>query len=278
MDTAPFDAPLELVIDAVKAAGFCSLDVRAPNIGAVEGGAKAAAKLLQVVGVDAPTYSLLRDYEGSGTKLPERLEQAEALMDDMVEIGASTLLMCANADPQSSSDQMEQIRDLRRLADLAQSRGLRVGFEPLPWSCWIKDYEQANACVEAVNRPGFGLVLDVFHLFSCRTSLDILGRIALDGLFLVQLSNAVSMPLPTIDIARHHRRFPDDGEWPVPEVVAHLESRGYDGYYSVEVFNDQYKKQDPFAVATAAWQSMESLFVEDLPAVAAVGAHGKTRN
>ena len=258
-DTRTFNASLPDVIEATKAAGFDALDVGIEDIEPA-GGLEAAATLLGHSGMDIPTFRLLRDFEGSGDARTARVAEAETLMDAMAVIGATTLQMCANADPRSSSDHTEQVNDLRLLADMAQSRGLLIGFEPLPWSQWINDYDKAWACVEAVNHPCLGLVLDTFHLFSRYTSLDVLDKVTMDKLFSVQLSNAVTMSLPTIEIARHHRLFPSEGEWPVAKVVRHIEARGYEGYYSLEVFNDKFKKLEPTEVAKSAYSSFCRLF------------------
>ena len=262
-DTRTYTASLPVVIEATKAAGFDALDMGIEDIEPFPGGLKAAASVLGQSGMQAPTFRLLRDFEGSGEARPKRFEEAEALMDAMAGIGAKTLQVCANTDPNSSGDPTEQIKDLRFLAAVAQSRNLCIGFEPLPWSRWINDYDKAWACVEAVNHPCLGLVLDTFHLFSRYTSLEVLDRITMDKLFAVQLSNAVTMPLPTIEIARHHRLFPSEGEWPVAEVVQRIEARGYEGYYSLEVFNDKFKKQDPFELARTAMESFRRLFFVD---------------
>jgi 4-hydroxyphenylpyruvate dioxygenase len=262
-NSGTFSAPLPAVIDAVKAAGFDGLEVWHSDIDALPGGAAAAAALLKQAEIQVPTFQLLRNYEGSGIARQERIEFAQTLMDTMETIGARVLLVCANTDTASSGNQAEQLGDLRMLADLAQARNVQIGFEPLAWSRWIYDYEQACACVEAVNHPCFGLVLDVFHLFSQNTNLKILDRISMDKLFMVQLSNAVAMPLPTLEIARHHRRYPADGDWPVATVVQRLEQHGFDGCYSIEVFNDDYKNQDPRDVAQAAFLSFHELFAPE---------------
>ncbi|MDH4124483.1 MAG: sugar phosphate isomerase/epimerase [Gammaproteobacteria bacterium] len=259
-NTATFSAPLPMIANAARMAGFVGLEVWNADIENLPGGAAAAASMLAQAGLQVPTFQLLRDFEGSGAARQAKMDEAASLMDVMQVLGAPTLLLCANTNPGSSGVWAAQIDDLRQLADLAESRNIRVGFEPLAWSQWINDYAAACKLVNAVDHAGFGIVLDVFHLFSRRTPLDVLDDIPIDKLLLVQLSNAIAMPLPPIEIARHHRLFPADGEWPVADVVRRLTDRGYTGYFSIEVFNDEYKLQDPAAVAAAAMQSFHALF------------------
>ncbi|MFS8606813.1 MAG: sugar phosphate isomerase/epimerase [Gammaproteobacteria bacterium] len=261
-NTGTFCAPLPAIVAAVRAAGFDGLEVWSRDLTDTYGGARGVASLLREAGLEIPAFQLLRDYEGSDRPRAERLAEAEELFEQMIDLGTDTLLVCATADPRSMPDLEAHVRDLRALADLARARGLRIGFEPLSWSRWVSTYEQAWACVEAVDRPNFGLVIDTFHVFSRGSSLRIVDRIEIEKVFMVQLCNAVTMPLPVIEIARHHRRFPADGEWPVHELVQRLEARGFEGFYSIEVFNDAYKTRDPAEIAAQAYRSFCGLFVE----------------
>lgn len=260
-NTRTFGYDLEVVLEAVGDAGFHGIEVWEEDAATCPLDVRSA---VEKANLEISAFQLLRDFEGCGAVLmPEKLVEAEKLMSMMQKAGASTLLMCANTQKTSSGGKTQQISDLKELARMAASRGLRVGFEPLAWSKWIYDYELADACVSAVNESNFGLVLDVFHLFSRGTSIEVVDELDVDKLFLLQLSNVSDLQLPTIEVARHHRRFPSDGIWPVGEVVRNLDRRGYEGYYSLEVFNDSYRKQDPFEVALQGMRSFESIFEHD---------------
>ena len=257
-NTKTFGAPLETILEAVKAAGFGGIEIWNDD---VEDDLPYWKTRLGESGLQVSTFQLLRDFEGtSKAAMPERLEKAEALMAMMTMINAELLLVCANTDATSSKNTADMIADLRILARMASARGLRIGFEPLSWSAWINDYDKASALVDAVAEESLGLVLDTFHLFSGGGSLDVLDRINVDKLCFVQLNNVHAISPPFIEIARHHRTFPTEGIWPVADVVRHLERRGYDGYFSLEVFNDAYREVDPFDLAVQAWESLQTLF------------------
>lgn len=259
-NSATFSAPLPVVVEAVKAAGFDGIEVFNTDLDGGRDGAAKAATLLAKTDMQVPAFQLLRDFEGSGVAGTGRIEKVSTLLDVAKSIGARLLLVCANTKADSSGDRAVQVRDLRILADLAKSKDMRIGFEPLAWSHWISDYELASACVETVDHSHFGLVLDMFHFFYRNTPIKVLDRIPMDKLYLVQLSNAVRLPLPVMEVARHHRLFPADGEWPVAEAVHRLEERGFDGDYSIEVFNDDYRNQDPYETALEAMTSFRKLF------------------
>lgn len=257
-NTKTFGAPLETILEAVRAAGFGGIEVWNDD---VEDDLPYWKAKLEESGLQVSTFQLLRDFEGTNKAvMPERLEKAEALMAMMATVNAELLLVCANTDVASSGNPADVVADLRTLARMAAARGLRIGFEPLSWSAWINDYEKASVLVDAVAEDNLGLVLDTFHLFSAGTSLNVLDRINLDKLCFVQLNNVQAISQPFIDVARHRRTFPTEGIWPVADVVRHLERAGYDGYFSLEIFNDAYREVDPFDLAVQAWESLQTLF------------------
>ena len=177
----------------------------------------------------------------------------------MAGIGADTLLLCANTHPECSGDRPQMAADLRLLADMAAARKLRIAFEPLAWSRWINRYESAAQCIEAVDHPAMGLAIDAFHWFWAQTPMAFAHDIAIDRFFEIQLCDAIPDGSPPIQIARHHRLFPGEGAWPVSELFRAFDSRGYSGFYNLEVFNDAYKALPMDDVVERAVNSINSL-------------------
>ncbi|MCR5879295.1 sugar phosphate isomerase/epimerase [Phenylobacterium sp. J367] len=215
-NTATFSGPLEPVVAAVKAAGFDGIEIWERDLDAYPGGAEAAGRLLQSAALGVSALQVLRDFEGAPEpKRAERRLAAEAMMERVARVGADTLLACANVQPDSLSDRTTVVRDLRELGDMAKARGLRIAFEPLAWSRWLNRYADAWACVQAVDHPALGLTLDCFHLFQPGDGPGFVDSLDLDKCFLVQLCDGRKMDLPPIEMARHHRLFPGEGDWPV---------------------------------------------------------------
>ena len=258
-NTVTFSAPFPAIIEAVRDAGFDGLEVWAHDLTNEAGAAE--VKRMREVGLKLPALQLLRDYEGCPPEQKaSRRSAVIALMDLANKVGAETLLACANTRPDSSGDAGRQIEDLRDLAELAAARGLRIGLEPLAWSRWIDRYETAWARVEAVDHHALGLVVDAFHWFYQATPLAFLDSVPIGKCFGVQLCDARPMKLAPIEIARHHRLFPGEGNWPIKELVGALDRRGYSGFYNLEVFNDEYRTQDVRIVANRAMQSFRMIF------------------
>lgn len=260
LNSGSFACPLEEVARAASAHGFDGIELWARDIG-VGLSAQDVGRLMRTYALGISAFQVLRDFEGNeASRLSERLAQAEMLMHDMATIGADTLLVCANTDPRSSGDRKTHVSDLRALADMAAARRLRIAFEPLAWSRWLRRYEDAWACIEEVDHPVLGLTVDSFHWFWSGTPVAFAQKITPHRCFIVQLSDARPESRPAIEVARHHRLFPGEGIWPVGDLARSFHASGFDGFYNLEVFNDAYRALTPDDFAARAARSFHQIF------------------
>lgn len=123
------------------------------------------------------------------------------------------------------------------LADYAADRGLRIMFEPLSpilmnADSFICNLDDAMKLIEDVGRDNFGLMLDVWHLWSER---DIAQRIEVAGdrIFGVHVCDWPR------DEPRHvgDRVLPGDGRIDLPTMLGAIERAGYAGAYCLEIFS-----------------------------------------
>jgi hypothetical protein len=76
----------------------------------------------------------LRDFEGvPDSDFGNSLDRAEASFDVMGELDASLLLVCSNANEDSSADVERSATQLFELAERGSRRGIRIGYEALAW-------------------------------------------------------------------------------------------------------------------------------------------------
>ncbi len=78
-------------------------------------------------------------------------------------MGAELLLVCSNVSPASIDDDARAAADLAEMAERAQKRGLRVGFEALAWGRNVNNWRHAWRIVAAAAHPALGLIVDSFH-------------------------------------------------------------------------------------------------------------------
>jgi sugar phosphate isomerase/epimerase len=126
-------------------------------------------------------------------------------------------------------------REYRALADFAAEHGVRVALEPLnaaimnvESSIWT--VQQGMAVVEAVDRPNFGICLDVWNIWQ-NAHVEEAIRACGDRIFVVQLSDW-----------RTPRSYQDrlivgQGEIPLPPLLRAIHESGFRGPYAVEIFS-----------------------------------------
>jgi 4-hydroxyphenylpyruvate dioxygenase len=138
---------------------------------------------------------------------------------------------------------------------------LRVGYEALSWGRYIFDHREAWAVVKETNHPALGLVLSSFHSLARKVPIDSLPDVDPGRIFLVHLADAPLMQMDFRFWSRHFRYLPGQGDLPLEAYVAALRARGYDGVWSLEVFNDRYRASP---AATTAIDGIRSLrYIED---------------
>lgn len=73
---------------------------------------------------------------------------------------------------------------------------------------------------------------------------------------MVQLADAPWMDLDLLHWSRHFRCFPGQGAFPLNEFFDELQATGYDGYVSLEIFNDEFRNAPCNSVALDASRSL----------------------
>jgi sugar phosphate isomerase/epimerase len=129
----------------------------------------------------------------------------------------------------------------RELADYAHPRGVRVVLEPINvhQASYIHTTQEGIDIFQRVDRPNFGLMLDVYHMNI--EDVDIYAS----------LREAAGM-FWFVHFADNNRHWPGSGHLDFERIVAVLNEIGYSGYVSMEIL----PWPDP---DTAARSTIESL-------------------
>jgi sugar phosphate isomerase/epimerase len=116
--------------------------------------------------------------------------------------------------------------------------------------------EAALVAVES-GHPDACILADVYHLHK--------GGSPINGLALLQGSrlpvfhvNDYPADPPPAAIQDKDRVFPGDGVAPLAVIFSHLRAVGFDGYLSLELFNEAYYKQDARTVARTGLEKMRA--------------------
>lgn len=127
----------------------------------------------------------------------------------------------------------------RRLADYAAERNVRIGQEPLSGVymnqfTFIWTLDEALSMIHDVDRPNFGLYLDVFHIWREPLICEKIAALG-DRLFGVHICD-----WPRGEMRHMNDRvLPGDGLIDLPALCGAIEKTGYDGAYCLEIFSDE---------------------------------------
>jgi 4-hydroxyphenylpyruvate dioxygenase len=242
-------------IAAAGAAGFGQVELWREDLDDCP--ASAVRGALEEHGVGLADFQVLRDFAGAPGDMREaKAVEALAYLSDARAVGATTLLVPAATHLRAVP--YRAARDLAWLADRAAQFGMRVAYEALSWSTWDSTTAAAWATVREADRDNLGLALDSFHHFVRGGSIADLTALDPERIFCVQISDLrhqVSRE-DLIGVARHHRRLPGDGYFPLDGFVGTLLQAGYTGPLGLEVFSDELRAGDP---ATTAGKAMAAL-------------------
>ena len=182
------------------------------------------------------------------------LVQAERIFATAADIGASLVLAWPSDEPVERLAAATYFADVCRVA---QPFGVRVGLEFLGESPVVQDLASAWRIVEGAEMDNGGLVIDTFHFHRGGSTVGMIESIPGEKIYLVQISDAPELPLRELEDRR--RLYPGTGAIPLESILAAVRAKGYTGYYSLEMQNEEYWKEDPVIVAAEGFRSMRRL-------------------
>lgn len=262
MDTITLAGPLEAKLEAMQAAGFTQVMLKANDLVGHPQGWQAAVKAVRASGLRGTGFQVLRDFEGlSGHLHQYKVDIAKTMLEMCAALGCDVLLACSSTSTHASQDLDHLARDLRKLAMLAIPFGIRIAYEGLSWGRAVNEFTTAWDVVCRADCPNLGIGIDSFHILAANTSLDRMDDLDPAKIFLVQLSDFMWQETRTFEermaTARTFRVFPGEGVHTedLVRMVLKLDALGYRGDYSFEVFNDDYVQMPLPMVAERARRS-----------------------
>lgn len=255
--TVSLSGTLPQKLEAIAAAGFDGFELFEPDFINFSGSAQDLGRHARDLGLTIDLYQPLRDLEGM-PEAPFRrsLDRAERKFDLMQAMGAPLLLVCSNTSPQVRDDPALAAAQLHTLAERAERRGLRVGFEALAWGRVTSRYAQAWEIVRRADHPSLGLILDSFHTLSLQDDPAGIAAIPGDRIFFLQMADAPLLAMDVLQWARHHRAFPGQGDLDVVGFYEKTLQAGYAGPLSLEIFNDMFRETPNRRTAVDAMRSL----------------------
>jgi sugar phosphate isomerase/epimerase len=107
---------------------------------------------------------------------------------------------------------------------------------------------QASAVAIDANHPKAKIIPDVFHMHIGDTGFEGLKHIAGDFIAIFQFNDAPAAPVKE-KLEDKHRVYPGDGILPLEQCLRDIHANGFKGCISLELYNEEYWKQDHLEVA-----------------------------
>ena len=252
---------LEEALDAYAAAGF-------RNVEFVLGQAK---EWMKEGRTPDDLRSLLRDRNlrsvgGFETGLaafapPEQLEANHAQNRENArlvhDLGGGTLVVGTDGPPQPSMEALDAMAEVyRRFIQDIEGLNVKVAVE-FNWSPFIKSLNTAVRLAENVDHPQFGVLFDPAHYHCTSSKLEHLTPVAVRWIAHCHFNDMRDRP-GDLSNCNSDRVLPGQGILPLREMVARLEDGGYQGYFSIEMFNEDLWATPVKEAARLCYESMRA--------------------
>ena len=255
--TVSLGGTLREKLAAIADAGFEGIEIFETDIVAHDGPPAEVGRMARDLGLEIIAFQPFRDFEG----LPEprrarAFERARRKFEMMAELGAPRLLVCSNVSPHALGGIDRAAADLRELGGIAEGYGVEIGFEALAWGRYIRDWRDAWEAVRRADHRNVKLVLDSYHALAPGYPTEPMRAIPADRISFVQLADAPRIDMDVLQLSRHLRLFPGQGELPIGDFMGAIEATGFDGWISHEIFNDRFRMALPRRIAADGERSL----------------------
>ncbi len=247
-------------LETIARAGYSAVEIFENDLLSSPIPAQDIGTMMRDLGLSCAMLQPFRDYEGmpadQRARALERMRRKFATMDAL---GTDLILLCSNCSPDSSGDRRQTLDDLHLLGDLAASHGKRIAYEALAWGRHVSDHRDAWSLVRDLDHPAIGLTLDSFHTLARKIPVSSIGDIRPEKLFIVQLADAPLLEMDYLNWSRHFRCMPGQGDLPLDDFAAALRRIGYQGLWSLEIFNDRFRSTSASQIARDGMRSLKAM-------------------
>lgn len=174
------------------------------------------------------------------------------------DLGGAKMVVATDGPEQTTPDSLDPIaRALAAIADTTEGMEVDVALE-FNASPVVKSLPSAVRVSEKADHPRVGVLFDTAHYHVTPTKLSDINEESVRWIKHVHLND---MPDTPADLT--HRDFdrvlPGEGVLELPKIIAALEKSGYEGYFSIEMFNAELWQLSAKEAARRCYESLQPL-------------------
>ena len=186
------------------------------------------------------------------------VEQMKRDMEKVRAIGGTRIAAPpSGATEQSDLDLRKVAERYRVILDAGRDIGVIPQVEVWGFSKSISTLGEAARVAIGANHADACILADVYHLYRGGSGFDGIKLLNARALRVLHMNDYPADP-PRAEITDAHRVFPGDGVAPLKAILGDLRAIGFAGYLSLELFNKDYWKRDPEAVAREGLSRMKA--------------------
>ena len=149
-------------------------------------------------------------------------------------------------------------------ARAAEHTDAKVVYEFMPFDANVKSIATALEVVGGAGAANGGIAIDTWHMSKLGIAPGELGRIPLEYLSWVELSDGWFANLPDpIDEVVNHRELPGEGEFDLHGYIAACSDQGYAGPWGVEVLSEELRNNPIDVIFRRAYDATASQFANE---------------
>ena len=185
------------------------------------------------------------------------LEQVKHDMDVLAQIdGKRIAAPPAGATREAGLDLMKAAERYRALLELGERMGIVPQLETWGSSKNLSRLGEAMFVIIESGHPKACLLPDVYHTYKGGSDFNSFKHISANTICVFHLNDYPAEP-PRETISDRDRVYPGDGIAPLTQIIRDLHTNGSRAVLSLELFNPNYWKQDPLAVAKTGLAKMK---------------------
>lgn len=207
-------------------------------------------------GLAVPCMIAVRNWgESQGWEYKLALDEARRRMELAHRLGAPLVVCTPPIEQTDLSPLPERYADLLRIG---REAGVRAVLEYISFFKSLNNIPDAVKVLDACGDPDGTLVVDAFHNWNNRTTLEDLRRLPLERIAHYHIDDAHPAK-PRFTQTDPDRVMPGEGQIDLLGELRVLKDKGYDRWLSLELFNAELWTQNPMEVAARGLASMREL-------------------
>jgi 2-keto-myo-inositol isomerase len=193
------------------------------------------------------------------TQRKKGLEDAKRAMDLVSQLGGKRLASppVGATDAKANIDLRQASDRYRELLELGDRMGVVPQVEIWGFSKTLSKLGEGAQVAIETGHPKACVLADVYHLYKGGSGFTGLKLLSAAGLQVFHMNDYPEMSREKIN--DKDRVYPGDGVAPLKEILKGLYDLGFQGVLSLELFNQEYYKQDALEVAKKGLQKMKAV-------------------